>query len=422
MSALGDFGRVFGVGAAVTRLARVKSRPWWMSLLIGVGTAAAALIVRAALSGFYGDITGFMILLPAVIVAALASGRLAGTTSVLACLFGGWALVGLDTVGQGLTDRTGVVATANFLVIGLFVVAVASALRDKVGALDASLEDLRRSAARIDEGESRFRLVADSAPVQIWMTDADGEIVFVNKTYRAFFKVGNGQPPNWRVTVGKFDLGEAHDAFEQAMLRRERYEQVFQIQHPELGARWLRCEGIPRFDATGAFQGYVGANLDVTDAKRAEEDLKRINELLEERVGEALAEKAKAEADLMHAQRMEAVGRLTGGVAHDFNNLLTVVIGALDIMLRSPDDAAKRQKLGEAALAAARRGEGLTHQLLAFSRRQALRPEAVDLNAQIRESEPLCAGPSEKPSSSGSSSGAAGRGSTSIPPSSRPPC
>jgi CheY-like chemotaxis protein len=86
---------------------------------------------------------------------------------------------------------------------------------------------------------------------------------------------------------------------------------------------------------------------------------------------------------------MEAVGRLTGGVAHDFNNLLTVVIGALDIMLRSPDDAAKRQKLGEAALAAARRGEGLTHQLLAFSRRQALRPEAVDLNAQIRESEPL---------------------------------
>ncbi|HEX8660781.1 MAG TPA: ATP-binding protein, partial [Brevundimonas sp.] len=118
-------------------------------------------------------------------------------------------------------------------------------------------------------------------------------------------------------------------------------------------------------------------------------DLKRINELLEERVGEAMAEKAKAEADLMHAQRMEAVGRLTGGVAHDFNNLLTVVIGALDIMLRSPNDAAKRQKLGEAALAAARRGEGLTHQLLAFSRRQALRPEAVDLNAQIRESEPL---------------------------------
>ena len=135
--------------------------------------------------------------------------------------------------------------------------------------------------------------------------------------------------------------------------------------------------------------GFVGVAFDVTDARRAEDDLKRINELLEERVGEALAEKAKAEADLMHAQRMEAVGRLTGGVAHDFNNLLTVVIGALDMILKSPEDAARRQKLGEAALAAARRGERLTHQLLAFSRRQALRPEAVDLNALIRESEPL---------------------------------
>jgi CheY-like chemotaxis protein len=86
---------------------------------------------------------------------------------------------------------------------------------------------------------------------------------------------------------------------------------------------------------------------------------------------------------------MEAVGRLTGGVAHDFNNLLTVVIGALDIILRSPKDEAKRQRLGEAALSAARRGERLTHQLLAFSRRQTLRPEPVDLNALIRESEPL---------------------------------
>jgi len=153
--------------------------------------------------------------------------------------------------------------------------------------------------------------------------------------------------------------------------------------------RWLKSISRPRFGAQDEIIGFVGVAFDVTEAKRAENDLKRINELLEERVGEALAEKAKAEADLMHAQRMEAVGRLTGGVAHDFNNLLTVVIGALDMMLRSPDDAARQKKMGEAALAAARRGERLTHQLLAFSRRQALRPEATDLNALIRESEPL---------------------------------
>ena len=91
----------------------------------------------------------------------------------------------------------------------------------------------------------------------------------------------------------------------------------------------------------------------------------------------------------MHAQKMEAVGRLTGGVAHDFNNLLTVVIGALDMIMKPGVEEGRRRKMGEAALAAARRGERLTHQLLAFSRRQTLRPQLCDVNALIREGEPL---------------------------------
>ncbi len=251
--------------------------------------------------------------------------------------------------------------------------------------------DNREAQSRLLESETRFRTVADSAPAMIWMLDARARPTFANRRYRTFFGIETEDQisDGWRRLIHPDDAGTFTETFDTAFERRDRFESLIRIRHPLLGERWLRCEGLPRFDGVGAFQGYVGANIDVTEAKRAEEDLKRINELLEERVGEALAEKAKAEADLMHAQRMEAVGRLTGGVAHDFNNLLTVVIGALDIMLRSPNDAAKRQKLGEAALAAARRGEGLTHQLLAFSRRQALRPEAVDLNVQIRESEPL---------------------------------
>ncbi|MDP1778236.1 MAG: PAS domain S-box protein, partial [Brevundimonas sp.] len=251
--------------------------------------------------------------------------------------------------------------------------------------------DIREAQSRLMESETRFRTVADSAPALIWMLDAESRPSFANRRYRTFFGVETEDQiaDRWRRMIHPDDATAFTAAFNTAFERRDRFESLVRILHPVLGERWLRCEGLARFDGSGAFQGYVGANIDVTEAKRAEEDLKRINELLEERVGEALAEKAKAEADLMHAQRMEAVGRLTGGVAHDFNNLLTVVIGALDIMLRSPNDAAKRQKLGEAALAAARRGEGLTHQLLAFSRRQALRPEAVDLNVQIRESEPL---------------------------------
>jgi PAS domain S-box-containing protein len=251
--------------------------------------------------------------------------------------------------------------------------------------------DIREAQARLMESETRFRTVADSAPALIWMLDAEGQPSFTNRRFRTFFGIDSEQQveAGWRRLTHPDDIQPFQAVFARAFERRDRFEAIIRMRHPSLGERWLRCEGIPRFDGTGRFQGYVGVNVDVTEAKRAEDDLKRINELLEERVGEALAEKAQAEADLMHAQRMEAVGRLTGGVAHDFNNLLTVVIGALDIMLRSPDDTAKRQKLGEAALAAARRGEGLTHQLLAFSRRQALRPEAVDLNALIHQSEPL---------------------------------
>jgi CheY-like chemotaxis protein len=83
------------------------------------------------------------------------------------------------------------------------------------------------------------------------------------------------------------------------------------------------------------------------------------------------------------------VGQLTGGVAHDFNNLLTIIIGALDLMQRHPADAARRERMIEAALDAARRGERLNQQLLAFSRRQALKPEMVRIDDLLVESETL---------------------------------
>jgi PAS domain S-box-containing protein len=248
-----------------------------------------------------------------------------------------------------------------------------------------------RAQAELAESEARFRDIADTAPVLIWVTGQDRVRAFVNQAYvdydgRAYEEA---RLTDWRAIVHPDD----HERIIAESLAGEATGEPFSMEARYLRHdgqyRWLKSFSRPRFGAGGEVIGFVGVAFDVTDARRAEQDLKRINELLEERVGEALAEKAKAEADLMHAQRMEAVGRLTGGVAHDFNNLLTVVIGALDLMLKAPEDAARRQKLGEAALSAARRGERLTHQLLAFSRRQALRPEAVDINALIRESDPL---------------------------------
>lgn len=248
-----------------------------------------------------------------------------------------------------------------------------------------------RAQAGVQESEARFRDIADTAPVLIWVTQQDRSRAFVNQAYVEFMggDYESVRTADWRTVIHPDD----QDMLVRESLAGEATGQPFSLEarylHAEGGYRWLKSFSRPRFNSSGEVSGFVGVAFDVTDARRVEQDLKRINELLEDRVGDALAEKAKAEADLMHAQRMEAVGRLTGGVAHDFNNLLTVVIGALDMILKSPDDAARRQKLGEAALSAARRGERLTHQLLAFSRRQALRPEAIDVNALIRESDPL---------------------------------
>jgi signal transduction histidine kinase/ActR/RegA family two-component response regulator len=95
-----------------------------------------------------------------------------------------------------------------------------------------------------------------------------------------------------------------------------------------------------------------------------------------------MTERTRVEETLRQSQKIEAIGQLTGGVAHDFNNLLMVISGGLD-MLDRQNDPNRRRRLMDGMIQAAQRGAGLTKQLLAFSRRQTLRPEAVDVAAQI---------------------------------------
>jgi signal transduction histidine kinase/ActR/RegA family two-component response regulator len=98
-----------------------------------------------------------------------------------------------------------------------------------------------------------------------------------------------------------------------------------------------------------------------------------------DRLTAEIAERERAEARLIQAQKMEAVGQLTGGIAHDFNNLLTAIVGSLDLLLRRSDDE-KLSRLARNALQAAGRGALLTGQLLAFSRRQRLSPAPLQPN------------------------------------------
>jgi len=121
---------------------------------------------------------------------------------------------------------------------------------------------------------------------------------------------------------------------------------------------------------------------EISERKRAEEELRELNETLERRIAEALAEREVAEEALRQSQKMEAVGQLTGGVAHDFNNLLTIITGNLDIMLRAMDrgDEARIRRAIESAQKGADRAASLTQRLLAFSRRQPLAPKPIDVD------------------------------------------
>jgi PAS domain S-box-containing protein len=118
-------------------------------------------------------------------------------------------------------------------------------------------------------------------------------------------------------------------------------------------------------DPDGKLAGFAKVTRDLTEKKRAEEALEQTR------------------AALAQAQKMEAVGQLTGGVAHDFNNLLTVITNALDLLGGPMRDEAQKHRIIDSAQRAADRGARLTQQLLAFSRRQALRPEIHGINGLV---------------------------------------
>ena len=96
-----------------------------------------------------------------------------------------------------------------------------------------------------------------------------------------------------------------------------------------------------------------------------------------------MVERANAEEQLRQAQKMQALGQLTGGIAHDFNNLLTVIQGSADILKRPELPEDKRLRFADAIVQTASRAAALTGQLLAFARRQPLRPKVIDLNERI---------------------------------------
>lgn len=128
---------------------------------------------------------------------------------------------------------------------------------------------------------------------------------------------------------------------------------------------------------------------DVTARRRAEEELHKLNETLEARVVEEISERRAAEVALQRAQRMESIGKLTGGVAHDFNNLLQIISGNLQLLGTDVAGNERAERRIANAMAGVQRGAKLASQLLAFGRRQPLEPKVINVGRLVGGMEDL---------------------------------
>ena len=158
---------------------------------------------------------------------------------------------------------------------------------------------------------------------------------------------------------------------------------------PDGSQVWVSSNVSRLVDEQGHTRSLIAVKTDITDRRRVEKALHELNETLEHRVEQEVSERTKAEDALRQAQKMEAVGQLTGGIAHDFNNVLQIISGNLHLLQHlAGADGLMRQRL-DTAIAAVERGAKLSSHLLAFARRQPLKPVVADLARVVRNMDAL---------------------------------
>jgi PAS domain S-box-containing protein len=263
----------------------------------------------------------------------------------------------------------------------------------------ASLEERERAAAELRDREEQLRIALAAGRLGSWSLDLRQRELRTSATCKANF----GRDP---ATEFSYDdlLGAVHAddreriwrAVADAIATGVEYDIEFRARWPDGSVHWVQVRGQVRYDEEGRPHRMAGVSLDITARKKAEEELHRHREKLEELVAERTreleaanrrliaeaSERERAEARLRQSQKMEAVGQLTGGIAHDFNNLLTAISGNLElIQARTKEERTAR--LAANAATAVERGAKLTGQLLAFSRTQRLALRPVDVNAAI---------------------------------------
>jgi two-component system cell cycle sensor histidine kinase/response regulator CckA len=250
-----------------------------------------------------------------------------------------------------------------------FPVKDASGKVTRIVGIAEDITDRRRAEERLRLSEERFRVVSHATSDAVYDYDAVTGRVWWSAGHRELF----GQPPgsldetaaDWLERVHPADRARIRASLEAGMAGTDnRWTEEYRYRRGDGSHAEVQDRGWFLRDREGRVVRMIGAVMDVTRRK----DLER---------------------ELRQSQKMEAVGRLAGGVSHDFNNLLTAILGYTELLLaRVPPGDPMAKELSEIERAG-QRAATLTRQLLAFSRRQVLQPRVVDLNALVSGMEEL---------------------------------
>lgn len=243
--------------------------------------------------------------------------------------------------------------------------------------------------AALAKSEERLRFATEAGDMGFWDVDlVRDELIWPARTKAMF-----GISPGVAVTLRDFYDGIHPDDSEATFAafaaaadpaRRALYDVEYRTVGKEDGVvRWVAAKGRAHFEGDRCVR-VVGVAIEITARKLADARLQELNEHLESRVLEEVAERTRVEDALRQSQKMEAVGQLTGGIAHDFNNMLATVIGPLDLLaMRMGDSDPRAKRYIDMAIDGATRAAQLTQRLLAFSRQQPLQPVPLDVNRLI---------------------------------------